>query len=161
MRDHFFVALCKRANEQSIFRSYKKCKRAKNNQKISSFPYRSFFAQKKSNRSLSIWNKCWAITHLLHCSSPIFKRAIVWLLIRSLKRSKWVIALFVALCKRAIEQLITHLLFKKEQLSDWLLICSPQKSNEKSNLTFALSKRAKMSDRSFSNWANAPPWFFL
>jgi len=75
------------------------------------------------------------------------------LLICSLKKSEWAITLFVALCKRAIERSLAHLLFKKERMSncsfrrslqksDCLLIRSLKKSEWAITLFVALFKRA-------------------
>jgi len=55
-----------------------------------------------------------------------------------------VIALFVALCKRAIEQSLAHLLFKKERMKDCSFHCSLQKSEQTNALFVALFKRANV-----------------
>jgi len=73
-------------------------------------------------------NKYWAIAH----RSFSKERLCDCLINCSLKKSKWKIALFVPLCKRAKELSLFRSFKKKE--------------------------RGKMSDRSFLKWANAQPW---
>jgi len=82
------------------------------------------------------------ICSFAHCSFPLLskERLSNRLLICSFKKSDWAIALFVALCIRAIA---LFLLFSKEQQKEQLLFCSFKKSDKKSNGSFALSKRAK------------------
>ncbi|MBM3939225.1 MAG: hypothetical protein FJ333_11320 [Sphingomonadales bacterium] len=50
---------------------------------------------------------------------------------------------FFALFKRATKRVIALLLFQKEQQKERSLFCSFKESNEKSDRSFALSKRVK------------------
>jgi len=114
--------------EQSLFQKeqwkerslFQKERKSENEQKMSNFPNRSFFAQKKERLLIFKMSKWTALAAGLgNCSFAHF---------HSFQKSDWAIALFVALCKRANERL--------------LFFCSFQKSNEKSDCSFALSKRA-------------------
>jgi len=75
---------------------------------------------------------------------------------RSLNKSEWAIALFVALFKRAKEQSLFCRSFEK---SEWaialFLLFSKERRKERSLFcSFKKSERAKMSDRSLSIWTN-------
>jgi len=62
----------------------------------------------------------------------------------SLQKSKWAIALFLLVSKERPKE---RLLFQKEQQKELSLFCSLKKSNQKSDHSFALSNRAKMSTK--------------
>jgi len=125
-----------RQKERSLFRSFKKSERTKMSEKMSYFPNRSFFAQKKEQSLIFKMNKCltlqlqgWAIAHSLIAHFRLFKRAN--------ERQ-----LFSALFAKEQMSNLSFLLFSKEQLKERSLFRSFKKSDQKSDRSFALSKRA-------------------
>jgi len=167
-----FSALFKRANERSLFfcsikKSNKRAiaillfqkeqrkerllflkeRKSKNEQKMSNFPICSFLAKKKEHidhfQNKQMANPDCRVRQSLICSFvyrsfPLLskKQLSDRSFCCSLQKSKWGIALFS--------------LFSKERQKERSLFCS-----------FKKSERAKMSDRSFSKWANAQPCHIL
>jgi len=134
-------ALSKRATKRVI-----KERMSENEHKMSGFPNRSFFAQKRAiahvqNKQLA--NPGCRVGQLLICSFAHF---------RSFQKSDWAIPCSFALLKRAIERSLLSLfslLFAKERMSDRSFsLFSKERRKERSLFrSFKKSKRAKMSKK--------------